>query len=96
MMARHNGDLSDYSRFSLDIERGDESEESVPLSNRIRPGSRATSSRASSGMSAMRPRHVTQFNSLSQHVNTSGGIQIIPDGFDDEDVWLVTNVVLQS
>lgn len=76
----------DFARFSLDIERGDEGESSAPPPvSRIRPGSRATSSRASSSRSMRYPS--IGYNGVAQHQSlTEGGIQIIQDSFDDEEV----------
>lgn len=72
--------------FSLEIERGEEepSYSGAHVSSRIRPGSRATSSRASSTTSV-------RYRSGNYHHNptsTGGGIQILQDGFDDDQVVL--------
>lgn len=84
MARNHNGE--DYARFSLEIERGEE-EPSYSVSNRRRPGSRATSSRASSSNSIRyQPKGYSHHhnNATAAH---SGGIQIIQDGFEDDQVY---------
>ena len=84
MARKQNGDSR--AGFSLEIERGEEepSYSGAHVSNRIRPGSRATSSRASSTTSV-------RYRSGNYHHNptsTGGSIQILQDGFDDDQVGL--------
>ena len=92
MSNRNENYQEEYSRFSLDIERGDEEDVVVnhSVQNRVRPGSRATSSRASSGLRSSRYQNNNLNFNVNTHVqhqgNANGGIQIIKDGFDDEDV----------
>lgn len=74
--------------FSLEIQRGEEEPVySSAVSNRKRPGSRAVSSRASSTTSV---RNTGRNPYYSRPPNGggggAGGIQILQDGFDDDQV----------
>lgn len=76
--------------MSLDIEWGElESEDSSvnASASRLRPGSRAVSSRASSS------RSLQSSTDYYQPWKQKNNIQIIPDGFDDEDVSTVESAI---